>query len=170
MITSKQHQDKPLFSITDGKKLGDLKDLYLDASLHKVVAVFLGSEGLINRKLWVIERASIIVFGVDTWLVAGSDKVRELGSLSGSDSFVLASAVRGRDIYSEGQTKLASIDDIVLNAEAEVLGFTLDKVYVRGPVAERKTIARSAISSFGSHDSPMLTTLAEAEAAGVAEA
>jgi hypothetical protein len=34
---------------------------------------------------------------------------------------------------------------------------------VQGPLAERKTIARAAISSFGSKDAPMITVLAKAE-------
>jgi sporulation protein YlmC with PRC-barrel domain len=50
MHTSKQHQNKPLISITDGKKLGEIKDLYLDGALKRVVAVFLGTkEELITK-------------------------------------------------------------------------------------------------------------------------
>lgn len=167
MTTAKQHQNKPLISITDGKKLGEVKDLYFDASLSKVTAAFLGAEGLLNRKSLAIERAAIQVYGIDAWLVAGSDKVVDLDTLAGADTFVPASSLRGREIHSDGGTKLAAIEDVVLDAEANVLGFTLGKVYVQGPLAERKTIARSAIASVSGKDKPMPTTLAQAETAAV---
>ena len=51
-----------------------------------------------------------------------------------------------------------------------MLGFALQKVYVQeGPLAERKNIARSAIVDVGSKDTPMLTVLAQAEAANIEE-
>jgi hypothetical protein len=48
MITSKELSNKPIISITDGKKLGEVKDLYLDQDMRQVAAIFLGKEGLIN--------------------------------------------------------------------------------------------------------------------------
>ena len=59
MITSKDHSGKPLISITDGKKLGEVKDLYLDQDMRQVAAVFLGKEGLISRKALVIPRSAV---------------------------------------------------------------------------------------------------------------
>ena len=61
MITSRDHSGKPIFSITDGKKLGEVKDLYLDREMRQVAAVFLGREGLINRKTLMIARSAVQV-------------------------------------------------------------------------------------------------------------
>jgi uncharacterized protein YrrD len=47
MPNAKDHQNKLLISLTDGKKLGEIKDLYLDGEVNKVVAAFLGTEGLL---------------------------------------------------------------------------------------------------------------------------
>lgn len=75
MITSKEHSNKPIISIADGKKLGEIKDLYLDQEMRQVAAVFLGKEGLITRKTLVIARSAVQVYGIDVWLVSGSEAV-----------------------------------------------------------------------------------------------
>ncbi|MBM3241104.1 PRC-barrel domain containing protein [Candidatus Poribacteria bacterium] len=164
MSIIKGHHNKLIISITDGKKLGEVKDLYLDEGMNKMVAVFLGKEGLISRKSLVIEPVFIKVYGIDAWLVSGSYKVTDVAEITGADKFLLASDFQGREIQSEGGTKIGTVEDVVLDAEANVLGFTLGKVYVQGPIAERKAIARAAITSFGSKNSPMTTLLEKAEA------
>jgi hypothetical protein len=61
------------------------------------------------------------------------------------------------------------IDDVILDAETRVLGFLLGRVHVQGPLAERKTIAREAVSKLGSKDAPMQVVLAQAESLPVPE-
>jgi uncharacterized protein YrrD len=163
MPPSKDHHNTPLISVTNGRKLGEVKDLYLDANLSRVTAVFVGKEGLLSRKSLAVDRARVQVIGVDAWLVSGADAVTELGSVPGSDLFIQVSALRGREIQTDGGTKIAAVDDVILDPDGNVIGFTLGRLFVQGPLAERKTIARAAISSFGSKDAPMITVLAKAE-------
>jgi len=169
MLTSKSHLNKSLVSITDGKIVGEVKDLYLDREMHNVSAVLLGKEGLIKRKALMLPRAAIHIFGVDVWLVSGSDKVAGPDEIPDADTFVLIGDLRGRDVDTEGGTKIGVIDDVVLDAEARVLGFVLGKVHVQGPLAERKTIAREAVTKLGSKDVAMQVVLAQAEALTVPE-
>ena len=163
MATGKDHLNKALVSITDGKKLGEIKDLYVDAGLNKVTAVFLGKEGLIKRKSLAIARADIQVLGVDVWLVAGPDKVVDAAEMPDSGQFVLVGDLRGRAVQTEGGTLIGVVDDVILDGEANVLGFALGKVHVKGPLAERKAIARGAVTSLGGKDSPMMAVMAQAE-------
>ena len=72
MIRSRELSNKPLISITDGKKVGDVKDVYLDQDMRQVAAVFLGKEGLISRKTLMLARSAVQVYGIDVWLVSGS--------------------------------------------------------------------------------------------------
>ncbi len=90
MITSKEHSNKLLVSITDGKKLGEVKGLYLDLDMRQVAGVYLGTEGLINRKTLAIPRSAVQVYGIDVWLVSGSDNVMALEDLPDSATFTLA--------------------------------------------------------------------------------
>ncbi len=163
MITSKEHANKPLVSITDGKKLGEVKGLYLDLDMRQVAGVFLGSEGIINRTALAIPRSAVQVYGIDVWLVSGPEVVMPLGDIPDSVAFTLVSDLRGREVQTEGGTKLAVVEDVLLDSETRVLGFTLGKVYAQGPLDERKAIAREAITDLGSKDKPMTAILAQAE-------
>jgi sporulation protein YlmC with PRC-barrel domain len=165
MIQAKDHQNKPIISITDGRKLGEVKDLYLDKDASKMAAVHLGKEGILRRKTLALARASVQVYGIDAWLISGSDKVVDLEDLPQSEAFLLASEFRGREIITEGGTRLGSVEDVILDEEARVQGFSLAKVFVEGPLAERKAIARAAITDLGGKDHPMTTILARAEEA-----
>jgi sporulation protein YlmC with PRC-barrel domain len=160
MKTSKELSNKPLISITEGRKLGEIKDLYLDKDMRQ--------EGLINQKALMIERSAVQVYGSDVWLISGSDKVIKQDDVSGSAAFTLVGELRGREIQTEGGTKLGVVEDVILDDEARLLGFTLGKVYAQGPLAERKTIAREAVTQLGSKKEPMTIVLAQAESMALA--
>lgn len=163
MITSKDHSNKPIISITDGKKLGEVKDLYLDQEMRQVVAVFLGREGLISRKTLVIPRSAVQVYGIDAWLVSGPDTVTGPDTIPESGTFTLVGELRGREIQTEGGTKIGVIESVILDNEGRVLGFGLGKVYSQGPLAQRKAIARESIIHLGNTKEPMTINLAQAE-------
>lgn len=163
IITSREVSNKPLISITDGKKLGEIRDLYLDADMRQLAAVFLGKEGLINRKTLMIARTAVQVYGIDVWLVSGSDIVVGPEGIPESGTFTLIGDLRGREIQTEGGTKIGVIDHVIFDNEAHVLGFGLGKVYAQGPLAERKMLAREAVLDLGDAKKPMTVNLAQAE-------
>jgi sporulation protein YlmC with PRC-barrel domain len=164
MFTSKEQSNKPLISMTDGRKIGEIKDLYLDRDLRQVSAVFLGKEGLINRKTLMIPRSAVQVLGVDVWLVSGSDAIVGPDDVSESGTFTLVGDLRGRELQTEGGTKIGVIDHVILDNEGRILGLGLGKVYSQGPLAERRVIARDAILDLGTSKEPMTINLAQAEA------
>jgi sporulation protein YlmC with PRC-barrel domain len=168
MRTAKQHLNKPLISLTDGKKLGKVKDLYLDGEAGKIVAAFLGRRGIINRKTSVIARSSIQVMGIDAWLVSNSDRVEILEELPESETYLLLGDLLGREILTEGGHRVGTVGDVILDEVANVQGFNLDNVFVQGPLAERRIIARAAITHLGDKSTPMTTILEQAETLEVA--
>lgn len=168
MATTKEYAGKILVSVTDGKHLGEVKDVYFDTEITKVVAAHLGKSGLINRKSLVVEVSHVKLFGLDAWLVDASDIVIAKDDVPGAEKYVLADTVRGRDIQTDGGTKLGTIGDILIDASNNVVGFALSKVNVEGPIAEAKTIARAAISNLGSDSTPMIAILEKAETLKVA--
>lgn len=163
MPTVREHVNKQVISTSDGKKLGKIKDLYLDPKLTKVVAVYLGGTGIVARKKLMIKRDKVKMCGADAWLVASSDVVVEAGHIVGSRDFVPARRLRGRQIVSEGGTEIAKVEDVILDNECSVKGFSLANYPSSGPLAQRKAIALGAFTSLGSKNSPMVTTLAQAE-------
>lgn len=170
MITSKQLSSKPVITISDGKRLGEVKDLYLDADVRRAMGIYLGTEGLIKRKELIIPREAIQVSGVDVWLVSDNEAVTSKDQVPDSAGFTLVGNLKGREIQTDGGTKLGTVEDVLLDNNLNVLGFSLGKVYAQGPIAERKTIARDAITSLGSKDEQMVADLAQAESLSIPEA
>jgi hypothetical protein len=80
-----------------------------------------------------------------------------------SDTFTLIGELRGRELQTEGGTKIGVIDHVILDHEARVLGFGLGKVYSQGPLADRKALAREAILDLGDAKKPMTINLTQAE-------
>jgi sporulation protein YlmC with PRC-barrel domain len=167
VTTSKEHANKPLVSITDGKDLGEIKGLYLDADMHQVAGVFVGTEGIINRKALAIARSNVQVCGIDVWLVSGPDVVKLLEEIPELAAATLVSDLHGREIQTEGGTKLCIVDDVILDADTHVLGFSLGKVYSQGPLAEKKAIVRDAITDLGGPEKPMIANLSQAESLNI---
>jgi len=56
MYTGKSLNNEALVSIKDGRKIGEIKDLYLDQDTREISALYVGKEGLLGRKAQVIER------------------------------------------------------------------------------------------------------------------
>ena len=169
MLTGKELQNTWLISVTDGKKLGEIKDLYLDSGATQVAAVFLGREGMINRKTLVIDRAAIQLFGIDVWLVNGSDKVSQMDDKSGLKELVFMDDLRGREIETDGGSKIGTIGDVVLDEQARVLGFMLGKNYIKGALAEKKGIVRAAFVDLGDKERPAILDLPKAEASNLGD-
>ena len=69
MRLGKDLLDKPLISVTDGRMVGRVKDLYLDNNLERIVGLYLGSEGIFNRNHACQPRPSDL-FGVDAILAS----------------------------------------------------------------------------------------------------
>jgi uncharacterized protein YrrD len=169
MFTTKQLHQKPVINVVDGKRLGAIDDLYLDKALSKVTAVYLGAQGYITRRSYIIDLESVQVCGSDAWLVAGGDKAIELQAYPDAECIVLASSVRGREVQTEGGTKIGTIDDVLLDDQAQVVGFSLSRVYVRGPLADSRQIARSAMVNAGDKGQPMTVALERAESTVIAQ-
>lgn len=163
MALTKGFQGKLLIGITDGKNLGEVKDVYLNQDVTKVVAAFLGKSGIINRKSLAVDLSYVRLFGIDAWLTSASDIVIAKDDVSGSDTFVLADSLRGREIQTDGGTKIGTVGDIIVDEKCDVIGFAFDKLLVEGPLSESRAIARAAITSLGSDNSPMIAALDQAE-------
>ena len=165
MPTAKELTKKPIYSVADGTKLGEIKDVYLDAEATTITAVLVGTEGLFTKKMLVVRRSDVRTIGVDCWLVHGPTEVMDLKDVDGWEDFQLATDLRKREIETVGGTKIGTVGDVVFDDEDSVVGFALAKVLVQGPVADAKQIALSAVTAFGDKRSAMIVDLQAAETA-----
>ncbi|MEL7590796.1 MAG: PRC-barrel domain-containing protein [Anaerolineaceae bacterium] len=167
MLTSKDITGRLVISIDDGKKLGTIEDVYLDLDMRQVAGVYLGSEGLLRRKEKVILRADVQVLGVDAWLVSSAAVVTPLKSIAEGQTFTLVDNIRGREIQTDGGTRMGVVEDVILDLDLQVLGFQLGKVYVQGPLAQKKAIVRDAVLDPGGKNRAMIVDLVMAESSTI---
>ncbi len=169
MTQTKELSKKPLYRLSDGKKLGEIKDLYLDGEARRVAAIFLGKEGVFSRKTLVVLQDQVRVMGVDAWLTAGGSEVEDLKELGDGEAFILCSDLRGREMETARQTKIGTVGDVEIDDQGQVTGFSLGKVHIQGPVAKRGLVPRETISRLGDDKTPMVVDLEAAEASAFGE-
>lgn len=160
---------KPLISITDGRQIGQVKDLYLDEALRTLTGVHVGSEGLIRRKNLIIPREQIVVFGIDAVLVKNADVIVDDEQFTQAEQWTLLNKLRGKEMDTPGGTKVGTIGDIIIGEEGDITGFTLSKVFVEGPIAESGSVSRSALIDTGIHDDIITVDITKAEGPTLSE-
>ncbi|MBK8903411.1 MAG: hypothetical protein IPM53_19670 [Anaerolineaceae bacterium] len=154
---------KQIISVTDGRSLGNAKDIYISSDLTTITGIYLGSEGLIKRKHFLITRSDVVVFGIDAILVRTSEVIAEENSLPESVAWVRLSKLSKREVDTPGGTKVATIGDIILGEQGNITGFALSRVFVEGPIEKNGTIPRSAVIDTGDEDGVMTIDLTRAE-------
>jgi sporulation protein YlmC with PRC-barrel domain len=155
----------PVFGIMDGRKLGQVKDLYLDDDLTSVVGLYLGREGLLRPTPLFIERADVTLFGIDVILTEEGATVYEGDQAPEPPGWIRLAELEGRQVETPGGTRIGKVGDVALDEEARVTGFSLTSLSVKGPVAQAEGVARSAVVDVGAVDGVMNIELARAEQA-----
>jgi sporulation protein YlmC with PRC-barrel domain len=163
MRLGKDLLDKPIISVTDGRLLGKVKDIYLDRSLERIVGLYLGSEGIFSRKSMLVSRDRLTLLGIDAVLAADSDIVVEETQATEVDQWLRRQDLLGREIDTTGGTKVGVIGDVIINDDGEVMGFKLARVHVEGPIAKKLAVAREVVADTGAEDGVMTIDLAQAE-------
>ena len=171
MRFSKDLIGKPIFSMDEGRHLGAVRDVYLDKALAWLAGVHLGSEGLISRKALVIPREAIAVFGVDVILAKTADAVTDDKKMADIENWLRLEKLQGRQVDTPGGTRVGTLGDVMLDEDARIVGFSLSRVHVEGPVAENPIIMRDAVLDIGGEDDAMTIDLSKVEQqAGTVEA
>ncbi len=168
MRLGKDLLNKPIYSVLDGRNLGAVKDIYLNNDLTAITGIFTGQEGMIRRKTYLIPRTAVVVFGIDAILVNNPDVIAEEAEIEGAATWVRLSKLRGREVDTPNGTKVANIGDIVIGEEGDIAGFTLAKVHVDGPIANKGAIARTTLIDTGHEDGIMTIDLTLAETTDLA--
>ena len=156
---------KRIYSVDQGDHLGSVKDLYFDAGLNSVVAIYLGSEGLLSRKAKLIKLDHIIIMGNDVVLVDSSDAISNDKEVREAELWLRRDDIAGRHISTPGGTKVGNLGDVLIGANNQITGFKLSHIQIDGPVAARQRINRDVILDIGGPDIPMSIDLNKAELA-----
>lgn len=165
MRKGKELIGKPIYSQKDARQIGSVKDLFVDLDLKLLKGIYLGREGLINRKVQFIAREDVTVFGIDAVLTAGSDVASDNSHVPEVDTWLRRDDLIGREVETAGGTKVGTVGDLLFDEQAAVAGVTLARVHVAGPIAENKQVFSPAITEAGGREGAMIVDLAKAEQA-----
>ena len=157
--------NKPIYTLDEGKLLGKVQDLYLDDSLEVVLGIFLGSQGLVRRRSQLIRSGDVTVYGADAILVKSANVVTDDGELTAAKEWLRRDKLAGRDVDTPGGTRLGQLGDVVVDATGRITGFAMWKVFVEGPLAEKRVVDRSAVLDVGQVDGRMTVDLSRLETA-----
>lgn len=162
---------KSIISISDGRIVGPVKELYLDRNLERVTAIIigdggfwgLGEGGLFSRKVGVVRREDIVLFGIDTILIKESRAAKRTDHVPELSDWISRTRLKGRAIDTPGGTKIGILGDIVFDNEGRIVGFKLSQALVEGPIARKRAITRDVVVDTGNEDGIMTIDLAKAE-------
>ena len=163
MQTAKDLIGKPVFGISDGRRLGTVKDVYLDGALESVAGLYLGPEGWLSRTALLIQRSDVMVFGIDAILAKRSDVVSHGTKTSESAKWLRRDQLQGHRVATAGGTRVGTIDDVLLSDDMRIIGLSLSYVSIEGPVAENRAIAREAMLGLDIEEVVMIIDLDKAE-------
>ena len=115
MRPAKELIGKPIYSITEGRLLGTVKDLYVDSEIRRVTGVYVGSEGLFSRKARLIPSDQVTILGIDAVLTIQSDVITDDTVYVPSQDWLRRDGVQGRIMNTAGGTKVGSVGDLLID-------------------------------------------------------
>jgi uncharacterized protein YrrD len=163
MRSAKELIGKPIYSVTDGRLLGTVKDLYVDSDMRHVTGLYVGSEGLFSRRARLIPGDQVSVLGIDAVLTLESDVIKDDTAFVPSQEWLRRDSVQGRTMNTAGGTKVGTVGDLMIDDDRKVVAFSLARVNVEGPIARNRIIARTAVTDAGGFDGTIVVDLSEAE-------
>ena len=166
MFLGKDIIGNPVISVSEGRSIGKVKDVYLTMNLQSVAGIYLGSTGGLfsSRSSFLVKSEDVVTMGEDAVIVKHDDVIREERDISDIDeTWLRRDELQGRTVDSPGGTKIGKVGDVIINKEGKVLGFSLSQVYISGPVAENRSVAIHTVQAVGNEDGVMTIDLEQAE-------
>ena len=165
MFLGKDIIGNPVITVSDGLSIGKVKDVYLTNNLQSMSGIYLGSKGLFsNRSSFLVESDNVVTMGKDAVLVKHDDVIQEENNNSNIEqTWLRRDELQGRTVDSPGGTKIGKVDDVIMNKEGQVLGFSLSHVYISGPIADNRSVAIHTVQDLGHEDGVMTIDLEQAE-------
>jgi len=166
MFLAKDLIGNPVITVSGGRSIGKVKDIYLTNNLQSVAGIYLGSKGglLSSRSSFLIKSDSIVTIGEDAVLVKHDEVIQQEKDFSDlEETWLRRDELQGRTVDSPGGTKIGKVDDVIMNKEGQVLGFSLSHVYISGPIADNHSVAIHTVQDVGHEDGVMTIDLEQAE-------
>lgn len=142
-----------IISTSDGKILGTVDDVYVDLKSFELAAITVAEGSLISSMLKPnkdgIPRGAVIVWGEDVVLVQDDGFVKGSTLLDRMAWESSKNQIKGKKVLSTDGELIATLDDVLIDSRAQIVGYDLAEVFIEGPIAESKRAPKISTSSFG---------------------
>jgi uncharacterized protein YrrD len=149
-FTTQSIKGRAIVSIQNGKKIGSVSDVVVDADKLEVAGLVLSKGTLFDRESLMIPAEQVQVWGQDVILVRSHDLPQEQMTVPEGKRWIYTEDnLRGRYVVSVDGKRIGQINDIIISPDGKLQAYQLSQVYVEGPLQESKRINASSTHSLG---------------------
>lgn len=149
-ITTQNIKGRTVISIQNGRKIGSVSDVLIDADKLEVAGLVLSKGTLFDRETVMIPADQVQVWGQDVILVRQHDVTREQAGIPEGKRWLHADEnLRGRYVVSVDGKRIGQINDISISTTGKLLAYQLSQVYIEGPLQDSKRINVGSTHSLG---------------------
>lgn len=139
-----------IISATNGQIIAKVEDVFIDLKKLRVAAIATSTGGLLTSKVEAIHRNDIKVWGEDVILADDPNVIKEGKSIQGFEEWEsISKQIKSKDVLNTKGEKIAELNDLVIDSDANIVGYDLSTVLMDGPVADSKRINVNATKVLG---------------------
>lgn len=129
VLQSKQLVGLPVVSIAEGKRLGTVRDVMVDATERRMVGFTVQPDGR-GRDTQVLLADDIRAVGPDAVTVADRDRLRPLAALPELRAMLEQQMpIKGKAVFTSEGKRLGQVDEFTLDTQS----YTIDAYFVSAP-------------------------------------
>lgn len=152
MHLSRALQGRSIVSVTNGQIVAKVEEILIDPTTRQVAAVITSKGSLLKREpgIEVIPGDAVQVWGRDVILVKRPEVIVKKDTLPGHEDWLTVSdQIKGHDVVGTDGTRIGQLNDVIIDAAGQLVGYSLARVFIQGPVAQSKRIAAKATRALG---------------------
>jgi len=130
-----------IISISNGQIIGQVEDIMIDMKELQVSAIVTFAGNLLDSNIKGIPQKYIEVWGEDVILTADADVIFEQNKLKDHKNWAsVFNNIKGKDVLNTNGKRIAELNDVVIDADGQIIGYDLSNVSIEGPVKDSKRI------------------------------
>lgn len=149
-IDTNSIKGRAVVNIQNGKKIGSVSDVVVDADRLQIAALVLHKGSLFDRETVMIAAEHVQVWGQDVILVKKEDVLDNQVRMQEEKRWLYADEnLRGRYVVSVDGKRIGQINDIIISPTGKLVAYQLSQVFIEGPLQESKRIDVGSTHSLG---------------------
>jgi uncharacterized protein YrrD len=148
-VESRKLIGSPLIVVTNGEMIGKVKDIEIDPSALRAVAVVTSTGTLLHRETEGVLAENVNVWGQDAILVKQPDVIVTEDRLDSRDGWMSADDLNHFDVVGEDGRRVGKLKDVVIDTHGQIMGYELAQVAIEGRIAAANYIDVKATHSLG---------------------